>query len=135
VVDLGLGVDQGIKVARNTRYREETSGLIGGSLELHHQILIDLRNNLDQPAPIEVRERLPTVRDDDEDEIRVTVGKVSPDWEPYQQNPESASEDELDGGHRWQVEVAAGGSQSLRVEYAIKISSKHELVGGNRREG
>ena len=31
---LGLGVEQGIKVARNARFREKTGGLMGGRLDL-----------------------------------------------------------------------------------------------------
>ncbi len=133
-LELGLGVEQGIKVARNARFREESAGLIGGSLELHHQIVVNVNNNLEQPAPMEVRERLPVVPEAQADEIKLTVGQVTPEWQPYEQTARSAAEVSLEGGHRWRVEVAAGASTSLRAEYVVKISSKHELVGGNRRE-
>jgi len=133
-LELGLGVEQGIKVARNSRFREESVGLMGGSLELHHQIVVDVNNNLDQPAPMEVRERLPVVPEAQDDEIKVTVGAVSPPWQPYEQTSRSAGDPELEGGHRWRVDVGAGASTSLCADYLVKISSKHELVGGNRRE-
>ncbi len=133
-IELGLGVEQGIKVARNTRFREESAGLMGGSLELHHQIVVDINNNLDQPAPMEVRERVPVVPEAQDDDIKLSVGAVAPAWQPYEQTARSAGEPELEGGHRWRVEVGAGASTSLRAEYVVKISSKQELVGGNRRE-
>ncbi|HUH04512.1 MAG TPA: mucoidy inhibitor MuiA family protein [Kofleriaceae bacterium] len=132
-IDLGLGVEQAIKVSRNTHYREESAGLIGGSLELRHQVVIDVQNNLGAPASIEVRERIPVLRED-EDDIKLAIGPVSPSWEPYEQADESASEPTLRGGYRWHLEVPAGGKQQLRAEYEVKISAKHELVGGNRRE-
>lgn len=133
-LELGLGVEQGIKVARNTRFREESAGLMGGSLELHHQIVVDINNNLDQPAPMEVRERVPIVPEAQEDDIKLNVGAVSPPWQPYEQTARSAGEPELEGGYRWRVEVGAGASTTVRAEYVVKISSKQELVGGNRRE-
>lgn len=132
-IDLGLGVEQAIKVSRNTHYREESAGLMGGSLELRHQVLIDVQNNLAAPASLEVRERIPVLRED-EDDIKLAIGAVSPSWEPYEQADESADAPTLRGGYRWNIEVPAGGKQQLRAEYEVKISAKHELVGGNRRE-
>lgn len=132
-IELGLGVEQAIKVSRNTHFREESAGLMGGSLELHHRIDIDVQNNLEATAAVEVRERVPALRED-EDDIKVSVDAVSPAWEAYEQAESSASEPTLRGGYRWRIDVPAGGKQRLRAEYEIKISSKHELVGGNRRE-
>ena len=40
----------------------------------------------------------------------------------------------LTGGHRWGVAVGARAKLGLRVDYHVRISQKHELVGGNRRE-
>ncbi len=130
---LGLGVEQAIKVARNTRYREETAGLMGGALLLHHQVTVEIRNNLPRPAPIEVRERIPVTVENDDD-VEVKLGQASPSWEEWKQDKASAGDAELKGGRRWQVTVPAGGKQELRADYEVKISAKHELVGGNRRE-
>ena len=130
---LGLGVEQAIKVARNTRYREETAGLMGGALLLHHQLSVDIRNNLPRPAPIEVRERIPVSLEGDDD-VEVKLAQVSPSWEEWKQDKASPGEAELKGGRLWRVTVPAGGKQELRADYEVKISAKHELVGGNRRE-
>ena len=130
---LGLGVEQAIKVARNTRFREESAGLMGGALILHHQVTVELRNNLPRPAPIEVRERVPVTVENDDD-VELKLGPVSPAWEEWTQDKVSPAEPELKGGRRWRVTVPAGGKQELRADYEVKISAKHELVGGNRRE-
>jgi hypothetical protein len=127
-VRLGLGVEQAIKVSRNTAYGEESAGLIGGSLLLKHRITIEVKNGLDRAAHVEVRERVPSLGEG-EDEISLEVGPVDPRWHDYE--PEEYT---LKGGHRWRVDVAGGGSQVLRAAYTVKISAKKELLGGNRRE-
>jgi hypothetical protein len=38
------------------------------------------------------------------------------------------------GGHRWLVELRPGEAASLTLHYVVRISSKNELVHGNRRE-
>ncbi|HKE15778.1 MAG TPA: DUF4139 domain-containing protein [Kofleriaceae bacterium] len=132
-LSVGLGVEQGIKVARNTRYREESAGLMGGALLLRHQIHIDVRSNLGRPAPLEVRERIPVSREDDDD-VQVAEHSVRPQWEEWQQEPARPSEPLLRGGYRWKLTLAAGAREELRADYDIRIPAKQELVGGNRRE-
>ena len=126
-VELGLGVEQGIKVARNTSFKEESTGLLGGGLSLHHEIDVDVVNALDEPVELEVRERVPVVRKDDED-TKVEVTEVEPAWKAW------TEDDSLDGGHVWRVPLAAGETKQLHAKYVVKLSSKQELVGGNRRE-
>jgi hypothetical protein len=126
---LGLGVEQGIAVARNTRFHEDTTGMLGGTLNLHHHIAVEVRNNLARPAVIEVRERIP-VLEAGEDDIEVETAAVEPAWAKY--DPDDYH---LRGGHRWVVTLDAGATQDLEAEYVVKISSKQEIVGGNRREG
>jgi uncharacterized protein (TIGR02231 family) len=125
---LGLGVEQSIKVSRNTTFAEETSGLMGGTLNLKHDIRIELRNLLKAPAQVEVRERVP-VTAEGEKEIKVTVGPVAPLWEPY--DPDDAS---LKGGHRWLVSLKPGEAMPLHAAYTVTLPGKMELVNGNRRE-
>ena len=132
-VTVGLGVEGGIQVARNARFREESAGLMGGSLLLNHHIAVEMRNNLGRAAPIEVRERIPVARDGDDD-VEVIEQAVSPAWEEWRPAPDGPGQPELRGGRRWRVTVPAGGRQDLRADYQIRISSKLELSGGNRRE-
>ena len=129
---LGLGVEQAIKVSRNTKFREETAGLMGGALVLHHGIAVEIANNLPVKATVEVRERVPvTIEGDDDVEVKATA---SPRWEDWRQELQRPDEPELRGGHRWRVTVAPSGREEVRADYEVRIASKHELVGGNRRE-
>jgi len=128
VVTIGLGVEQAIKVARNTSFAEESAGLMGGSLALRHEIALEVANRRERAISIEVQERLPSLRER-EDEIQLDLVQVDPPWAAFE--PEDYP---LKGGHRWQLQVLPGQARKLRVVYVIKISAKKELVGGNRRE-
>ncbi|HLL21477.1 MAG TPA: mucoidy inhibitor MuiA family protein, partial [Kofleriaceae bacterium] len=70
-VDIGLGVDAAVKIARNTEFREEATGVLRGALRLHHAITIDVENLSGRGIEIEVRERLPVTREGDDD-VEVT---------------------------------------------------------------
>ncbi|MBL8740953.1 MAG: DUF4139 domain-containing protein, partial [Myxococcales bacterium] len=76
---VGLGVDQAIKLARNTHFSEQTQGLMGGALLLKHRIDIEVVSHLTLSASLEIRERVPSAHEKDED-IRIEVGEVSPPW-------------------------------------------------------
>jgi hypothetical protein len=127
-VKIGLGVEQAIKVSRNTSFAEESAGLMGGSLALRHEISIEVANRRERPINIEVQERLPTLRER-EDEIQLDLAQVEPPWLDFE--PEDYA---LKGGHRWLLQIPPAQSRKLRVVYVVKISAKKELVGGNRRE-
>ncbi len=128
-IQLGLGVEQGVKVARNTSYTEETSGLMSGSLRLEHEIRIEAIHHLQRTIPLEVRERIPvTVAGDDH--VEVKLKEVKPAWEIWKQD-----EQPVKGGYRWKVSLSPGKAHTLRATYVIQLPSKGEIAGGNRREG
>ncbi|GAB1543776.1 hypothetical protein NUACC21_64520 [Scytonema sp. NUACC21] len=130
-MELGLGVEQSIKVARNTSYQEVRSGeTIVAFNELRHRIKIDITNLMSRTAKIEVRERLPIPAEGAK--VEVQVERVTPPWEKYKQQERSAP---IQGGYRWLVEVPAREQANLSVEYTIKTFVDSELIGGNRREG
>lgn len=128
-IELGLGVEQAIKIARNVDFAEDTTGLIKRHQELSHTIRIDVTNHLPQIAKVEIRERLPVVAGEHEDDVEVEVGKVDPPWDEYEQKDEP-----LEGGRRWTIEVPAASERRLTATWVAKIPGQHELVGGNRRE-
>ncbi len=132
-IRLGLGVEQAIKVARNTTYAEEAAGLIGGSLDLKHEIKIDVISHLPQPATIEIRERIPILKEE-EDQAKLTVTSVTPDWQELKPELLGPEEQNLKGAYRWTIQAAPGKSQQLRATYVVQISAKNEISGGNRRE-
>jgi uncharacterized protein (TIGR02231 family) len=127
-VVLGLGVEQAVKVARNTTFREDTVGLMRGGLDLAHEISIEVVSHLRVPAVVEVRERIPVSREGD-DEVKVSIGSVEPAWQPWEPR-----EGALRGGFAWRVKIEPGAKRELTAKYVVRISSKDELVGGNRRE-
>jgi hypothetical protein len=126
-LEIGMGVDESVKVARNVRFREESAGLMGGSASLVHELEIEVQNASASAIRLEVRERLPVLAKGEED-IEIRPGKTSPPWQDLVQD-----EPPLEGGKRWVIDVAAGQKATLAAEYAIRISAKNELVGGNRR--
>jgi hypothetical protein len=129
-MELGLGVEQSIKVARNTSFKEVRSGMsLVAFNELRHSIHIEIANRLGRDARIEVRERVPVPQADVK--VDVTVTQVSPAWEKYEQQERNAV---IKGGYRWHVNVPAGGETELTADYTIKTFVDNELVNGNRRE-
>jgi hypothetical protein len=130
VLRLGLGVEERLKVARNARYSEESAGLIGGSLRLLHAIEIEISNGLAEEAEIEVRERIPVTREGGDDDIEIRELAVTPKWEEW----EPTDHPSLRGGRRWCVTAPPSAKLELRAGYEVKIASKNEIVGGNRRE-
>jgi hypothetical protein len=127
---LGLGVEQAIKVARNTHFEELRSGSkVVAMSELSHRISIELQNHLQRSVACEVRERLPFPAENAE--VVVEEDAVDPPWEPYTQTERGH---ELKAGRRWKVELGAGEKLTLNAAYVVKIYANNELVGGNRRE-
>ncbi|MFV8751734.1 mucoidy inhibitor MuiA family protein [Nannocystaceae bacterium ST9] len=128
-LELGLGVEQAIKIARNVKYDEDTAGLIKRQHALIHAVEITIGNNLSTSATVEVRERLPHVPSGLEGDIQVAVRDVRPAWADYEQK--SAP---IEGGRMWTIEVPAGDERKLQATWVITIPNQHELIGGNRRE-
>lgn len=130
-VKLGLGVEQAIKCARNTRFHEERSdSKVVATAELIHDIEIELHNHLGRAIRCEVRERIPQPAQDAE--VVVEEITVDPAWEKYEQVERTSQP--LSGGRRWRIALGAGERRALSARYGIKIYANNEVVGGNRRE-
>jgi hypothetical protein len=132
-VDVGLGVDPAVKIARNVEFHEEATGMLRGGLRLVHAIKIDVENLAPRAIELEVRERVPVTREG-EDDVEVALGKIDPPWERFTPDTDAPAQQRLRGGYRWRVEIPAATKKLLRAGYEVKIAGKHELVGGNRRE-
>jgi hypothetical protein len=132
-LEIGLGVDAAVKIARNTEFSEEATGVLRGALRLHHAIAIEIENASGRPIDLEIRERIPVTRDGDDD-IEVTIGAFDPKWERWTPEPDGPRARRLRGGYRWRFVMPAGQKRTLRAAYEVKIAGKSELVGGNRRE-
>ena len=127
--EVGLGVEQAIKVARNVTFNEDSEGLLKKHNTYAHVVTIDVRNLLGASAALEVRERVP-VAAPDEDDIEVSEQRIEPPWDHFK-----PKDDPLEGGRRWRVDVPAGESCTLRAAWTVRVPGSSELVGGNRRDG
>jgi uncharacterized protein (TIGR02231 family) len=132
-VEIGLGVDPAIKIARNVEFHEEATGVLRGGLRLVHAIAIEAENASQRAIDLEVRDRVPVTRAGD-DEVEVAIGRADPAWEPWAPEPGTPAAQRLRGGHRWRIALPPGGKRLLRAAYEVKLAGKLELVGGNRRE-
>lgn len=129
--ELGLGVEQAIRCARNTQYRESRSGqAVVAMAELRHAIEIEIANQLPREIAIEVRERIPQGAPDAE--VDVEEVDIVPAWEPWDQTESKGPE--LLGGRRWKIAIPAMEQSVLKATYIVKIYANNEVVGGNRRE-
>ena len=127
-IEISLGVEPSIVVARNTHYHETTSGLMGGSTDLNHKIEIEVRSKLARPARVEVFERVPT---SDDDEITIKILRTEPEAEEYHQGNRGSM---LRGGYRFALDLGPREAKTCTLEYRITIPTKSVLEGGNRRD-
>lgn len=129
-VPLGFGVQQQIKVSRNTKYQETQSVIrLGIFNEFKHQINIEVINLMPQNINLEIRERVPIP--DPDNKIDIEIGEVSPMWEKYEQKEENQI---IKGGYRWLINLEKNEKKTLLANYTITTFANQEIVGGNRRE-
>ncbi|WP_426751882.1 mucoidy inhibitor MuiA family protein [Myxococcus sp. Y35] len=127
---LGLGVEESIKVARNTRFDEATGGMFGGSTMLTHHVSVELANRLSNRVLVEVCERVPTVPPSAEKDIKVEEVEVAPVWQKRLPLP---GELKVEGERAWRVVLQPGEAQTLKATWTVKIPGNKMLGGGNRR--
>jgi len=126
---LGLGVEESIKVSRNTRFDEASGGVFGGASMLTHRVSLEVANRLGRPVTVELRERVPVVPVSEKD-IKVEEAEVKPAWRTPTPLP---GETPVEGERAWRVTLQAGEKQSLDATWVVKIPSSKMLQGGNRR--
>lgn len=126
---VGLGVDERVRVARNARMEEAKEGfLIQNKTSLLHNVSIELSSSLGFEAKVELLDRVPVTDDKD---IDIELNSSDPAHKDYDQAEEGAA---VRGGMRWWLTLEPGAKRQVEFNYTITISSKEELVGGNRRE-
>jgi hypothetical protein len=123
-----MGVEQRLKVARNTSFRQEEKGMLGGTSVATHTVEIELRSQMPDPTTIEVMERLP-IAEENEKDIKIEIIEET----PAGKGVEFIEEKRLRGTRRWTIEMEPGGMKQLRLKYGITLPSKMEVIGGNRR--
>ncbi|QRN94881.1 DUF4139 domain-containing protein [Archangium violaceum] len=126
---LGLGVEESIKVSRNTRFDEASGGVFGGSNVLTHHVCVELANRTAQRISVEVLERMPAIPSAEKD-IKVEESEVKPAWSKRSLLP---GETPVEGERAWKVTLQPGETQALNATWVVRIPSSKMLVGGNRR--
>ncbi|MCP3101676.1 DUF4139 domain-containing protein [Myxococcus sp. K15C18031901] len=126
---LGLGVEESIKVARNTRFDEVAGGLFGSTM-LTHQVSVELANRLHNRVLVEVCERIPAVPTGTEKDIKVEEAEIAPAWQKRIPLP---GEQPVEGERAWRVVLQPGEAQTLKATWTVKIPANKMLNGGNRR--
>ncbi|MEY9871772.1 hypothetical protein ABH931_001245 [Streptacidiphilus sp. MAP12-33] len=126
---IGIGVEEGVRVARRVRTAESTStGLRGGSTVVAQSVEIEVANRLGHAVSLELLERVPVSDDKD---VRIEDAPADPPWTVV------ASEDDPKlrrGLRRWRVVVEAGGSLTLTAGHQLRFPVGKAVVGGNRRD-
>lgn len=127
-MQVGLGVDDNFRVARNARVTEDGAGIFGGKRAVDHEITIEIRSSLGFASRIHVFDRIPVT---DDENVDVELLKQSPPATPYDQ-AELLSP--VRGGLKWGVDLGPGATQNIVYSYRITLRSKDEIIGGNRRD-
>jgi uncharacterized protein (TIGR02231 family) len=126
---LGLGVEEALKVSRNTRFDELSGGMFNNNSTLMHHVRVELANRTSQRVTVEVLERVPAVPPSEKD-IKVEESEVQPAWSKRTPPP---GETPVEGERVWRVTLKPGETQALSAAWSVRIPSNKTLVGGNRR--
>lgn len=126
---LALGVEDRLKIVRNTAFKESVSGLVNKTRQMEHTINLEIVSNFTHEVIAEVRERLPQGRDTDK-EVEVAVTASDPTWESF----EPPLQPDFRGAKRWVFPLPPNGKKLLSAGYTISIPAKYDLENGNRRE-
>lgn len=123
-----LGVEQSIKVSRNTSFSQEEKGFITSSSTARHRVEIALKSSLDETVSVKVIERLPVAHDEEEN-LTVNIVLMKPEGKEL----EFIDNKRVRGAREWNIELTPGSREVAEIEYDILLSSKMEISGGNRR--
>ncbi|MFC1417285.1 DUF4139 domain-containing protein [Streptacidiphilus cavernicola] len=124
---VGIGVVEGVQVARRVRSKESNAGLRGGTTVIEQGIEVELANRLGRPVTVEVRERVPVSDDKD---VRIEERPASPPWTAV---PPEQDERHQRGMRVWRATLAPHARQRLTGGYEIRVPVAKALLDGNRR--
>lgn len=116
---LDMGVETAVRVVRKATFQEQTTGMMGGTLQLRHEVQIEAHNYLGRQVRLQVREPLPQAAEGSDCKVR-----MDSQWEALGEGK---------GQFCW-LALAPGQRAGCHFSYTIEMSNRLELVGGNRRE-
>jgi hypothetical protein len=109
---LGFGVDDGVRVRRRVEERRETTAVIG-TQRILRSVRIFVSSLGDRARQLRVIERVPVSEIED-----VSVKLTS---------AEGATLDERDGFVTFDLEVPAGGTRELQLDYRVEAAARVNL--------
>lgn len=125
---IGLGVEDRLRVARNVRVEETSSGMISSHTHVDHHVEIELASSLGHEAKLDVFDRIP-VSDDRALEIELLASQPAAERDEQDQRGPPVK-----GGLRFSIALKPGEKRKLNFSYRISMSTKLEIRGGNRRD-
>ncbi len=127
-ITLDLGVEEGLRVARNASFAEAEKGMLSAQSVGTNTVRTEIRSRLGERVRVQVFERLPLAPEGSE----LSVALESASREPTRDvGPDG---DRQEGALRWELDILPGAAAELTYVYTLKLPAKLEVVGGARRE-
>lgn len=127
-LSLNLGVEERVRISRNTTFRQSEHGMFAAASRLDHRVQVAVRSNLPAPVAVELFERLPDASGEEGVELDLL------DAEPPPIQGRAPGGGMTHGALCWQLTLPGGSQTEISYRYSIDISARKELIGGNRRE-
>lgn len=127
-ISLDLGVEEGLRLARNATFQEEEKGVLSASTLGTHRVRVEIANRLRTSAQVQIFERLPIAPE--ASDLQVSLDQSS----PAPTRDLSPTDQKLEGTLRWEVAAPAGGKAEISYQYTVRLPARMELIGGTRRE-
>ncbi|MEU7799099.1 DUF4139 domain-containing protein [Micromonospora arborensis] len=115
-IELGLGVDDRLRVERKLHRRSETKATLGSTRRREVDYRITVANHTPRSATVEVRDQLPVSRDE-----AVVVRETN-------LTPAPAERTEL-GELAWRLSLAPGDSGEIAIGFRVELAKGVELTG------
>ncbi|MGC4868557.1 mucoidy inhibitor MuiA family protein [Micromonospora sp. DT53] len=115
-IELGLGVDDRLRVERKLHRRSETKAALGSTRRREVDYRITVANHTPRSATVEVRDQLPVSRDE-----AVVVRETN-------LAPAPAERTEL-GELAWRLSLAPGDSGEITIGFRVELAKGVELTG------
>lgn len=127
-LSLDLGLEEGLRVARNATYQESEKGMLSAQTIGLNQVRLELASRLDAPVTVQVFERLPLAPEGGDLQVALESASSPPTRDL---GPDG---DKVEGALRWEVVVPPRGKVEIAYSYAVRVPARMEVVGGARRE-
>jgi hypothetical protein len=126
-IEVDMGVEDRLRLARNVRYTEETAGLLGNHRRLHTHIEVEIASGMSTTTEVTLYDRIPIAGSDD---VTVEATKAEPPTKPYAGEPDGML---LESAVKQRLSVPAGNSARASLSFDLVMKKKTSIEGGDRR--